>query len=270
VSATTKPTTEPVAGRDLIDVNVHLDRWPFRRLPLDEPAKLVAKLRAIGVKQAWAGSFDAILHRDIAGVNERLVATCREHGGGRLLPFGAINPMLPDWEEDIRRCADVFKMRGIRLYPNYHGYKLEDPAFAKLLDLATAAKLIVQVAVSMEDERTQHPLVRVPVVDVAPLAAVIQKTPAAKVVLLNAARTPRGGPLSQLAKTPQVSFDIAALENVGGIEILAEQIAPERILFGTHAPFYYPESAVLKLREAKIAEEVMRKITVENAKRMLL
>src|SRR5438876_946149 len=90
----------------------------------------------------------------------------------------------------------------------------EPVAGRELIGLATAAKLIVQLAASLEDDRTQHPLVRVPVVDVAPLSEVIQKIPAAKVILLNAARTPRGGPLSQLAKTPQVSFDIAALENV--------------------------------------------------------
>jgi predicted TIM-barrel fold metal-dependent hydrolase len=89
------------------------------------------------------------------------------------------------------------------------------------------------------------------------------------VILLNAARGPRGGPLSQLSKTSQVAFDIATLENVGGIGILVEQIAPERILFGTHAPFFYPESAVLKLRESRLPDDIMRKITADNARRLM-
>lgn len=267
MSVTTKPTTEPVAGRELIDVNVHLDRWPFRRLTLDEPAALVAKLRAMAISRAWACSFDALLHKDIGAVNARIAETCRAHRD-LLVPFGTVNPMLPDCEEDVRRCREQFQMPGIRLYPNYHGYNLDDPLFTRLLELATAAKLIVQIAVSMEDERTQHPLVRVPPVDVAPLAAAVKRVPAARVVLLNAARTPRGGPLSQLANSPQVWFDIATLENVGGIGILVEQISPERVLFGTHAPFYYPEAAVLKLRESRIADDLLRKITFENAKRL--
>ena len=47
---------EDFAG--ILDTNVNLFRWPFRRLPLDETEKLVAKMRALGITKALAGSFE--------------------------------------------------------------------------------------------------------------------------------------------------------------------------------------------------------------------
>lgn len=252
----------------LIDTNVSLGRWPFRRLPLDETSALVAKLHANGVTQAWAGSFDALLHKDVASVNSRLADECARRGGEILVPFGALNPMLPNWEEDLRRCAEVHKMRGIRLHPNYHGYKLSDPIFERVLGLAIERGLIVQIAVIMEEERTIHPLVNVPPTDTAPLPSLMQKFPGARVQLLNAFRTLRGKPLIELA-TAGVHFEIATLEGVAGVGNFLAQIPGERLLFGSHSPFFYFESAALKLKESALTDAQLAAITHDNALRLL-
>jgi hypothetical protein len=224
----------------VIDTNVWLSRWPFRRLPADETPELVARLKRGGVTQAWAGSFDAILHKDIAGVNARLVEECRRHAPGFLIPFGTVNLSLPDWEEDLRRCHEVHRMPGIRLHPNYHGYLLDDPAFARLLAMAAERRLLVQIALRMEDVRTQHPLVRVVDVDPAPLAAV--NIQGLSLMLLNVAKPAAGMP-----------FDIAMIERLGGVAA----VGTERACFGSYSPFFILEAALLKLRESAVDPAVL-------------
>ncbi|MEZ6052735.1 MAG: amidohydrolase family protein [Planctomycetaceae bacterium] len=252
----------------MIDVNVSLSRWPFRRLPDDETPRLVKRLKEAGITQAWAGSYDALLHKDVEGVNRRLVEECNTHGDGLLHPFGCVNPMLPDWQEDIRRCREVHQMRGIRLHPNYHGYKLDAPEFDELLRLATEKKLIVQLSVMMEDERTQHPLVQVPAVNTAPLSDVLSHHPAIPFILLNSQREVQGEALTRLAAAGNVYFDMAMQESVGGIEKLLRLVPHDRIHFGSHAPFFYHESASLKIEESDLGETLRRMITVENASRL--
>jgi len=258
-----------VAVGPLVDTNVTLSRWPGRRLPLNETPALVARLRSQGIRQAWAGSFDGLLHKDIRSVNSRLTEDCRKHGHGILMPFGSVNPLLPDWDEDLRRCHEVHKMPGIRLHPNYQGYKLNDPAFAKLLDLAGERGLIVQLVVTMEDERTQHPLMRVPHVDVVPLLALLASRSKVRIVLLNWSRGVSIALLASLAAGGQIYFDIATVEGIGGVGNLVKQVPADRVVFGSHAPFFYLESAVLKLKESVLSDAQAKAIRGGNARRLL-
>lgn len=253
----------------IVDTNVYLSRWPFRRVPGDDPPALVAKLRRKGITQAWAGSFDGMLFKDIAGVNIRLAKDCRTYGPDFLVPFGSVNPKLPDWQDDIRRCQAEHKMPGIRLHPNYHGYDLSDPDFAELLRLANARGLIVQLALCMEDVRTQHPLMRVPPVDISPLAAAISREPGLRLVMLNTTGLIKLDELQPPLNSGNVCMDISMVEGVGGIGRLLEHVSPEKVAFGSYYPFFYLESALLKMQESALTGAQQAALFEGNARRLL-
>jgi predicted TIM-barrel fold metal-dependent hydrolase len=253
----------------VIDTNVYLSRWPTRRLPLEETPRLVEKLKACGTVRAWAGSFDALLHKDIGGVNARLATECQMHGAGLLVPFGTVNPTLPDWPEDLRRCHEVHQMPGIRLHPNYHGYKLDEPVAAKLLAAAAERSLLVQIALRMEDPRTQHRLLSVPDVDPAPLLELLAGLPKLRVQLLNALNNVRPDVLDKLIAAGNVSVEIAMLEGIGGITQILKHVPAERVLHGSYAPFFAIESALGKLHESALAQPQFQAIANGNAEQLV-
>jgi predicted TIM-barrel fold metal-dependent hydrolase len=253
----------------IIDTNVYLSRWPFRRLTGDEPEALVAKLRQRNVAQAWAGSFDGLLHRDIAGVNIRLAQACRAYGQGMLVPFGSINPKLPDWQEDVRRCQEEHKMPGIRLHPNYHGYSLDDPLLAELLKLATARRLIVQLALCMEDERTQSPLMRVSPVDITPLADVVKLVPGLRLELLNCHSNNSQEQYRKTVGVGNVYTEISRVEGVAGVGRYVHEMPLSRVLFGSYYPFFDFESALLKVQESGLDAASQKAICEDNARRLM-
>lgn len=246
----------------IIDVNANLSRWPFRRTPCDELPGLLAAMTRHRISQAWVGSLDGLFHKDLGGVNLRLAEACRTHAA--LVPFGAVNPTLPDWQEDVRRCHEDYRMPGLRLHPNYHGYKLDEPAFGQLLEIAQRRGLIVQLVVRMEDERTQHPLMRVSDVDLAPLADVLAAWPRLRLVLLNAPALK-----APLLKRAGLWVDMAMKEGVGGVSEVVKAVGLQRVLFGSHVPLFSLDSAVLKIREADLSADERQAIESGTAQALL-
>ena len=244
----------------LTDCHVYLGSHPFRRLEAEDAPVFAQDLRRRGVTEAWVGAFEGLLRRDVAEVNRLTLQRCKSDAIFR--PCGTINLTLPAWQDDVKRCAEDHGMRVIRLHPNYHGHTLEVSAFRDLLTLATKHRLLVQVVVQMEDERTQNPQVRVPPVDLKPLPALIKEMTDARVMILNANASMV---LRHLQDCPNTTLDFAMIEGVGGVENLLKIWPLDRLVFGSFAPVFYWESARLKVQESALDPAQTASIHWENA-----
>lgn len=255
-----KPATVSMPTK-VVDTNVSLFQWPFRRLPLDEVNALCSKLQQMGITEAWASSFEGLLHRDIRSVNNRLLNACQAQP--ELVPVGAINPTLPDWKHDLNLCLGRSKMPGIRIFPGYHGYELSDKVFSELLATATELGGFVQIAFTMEDIRTQSQSVTAPNTDPRPLKHWMQQIPEAKVQILNC--RPSTSDKQIFSSIPRVVLDTSRVDGTSGLVTLVNAIGVDRVLYGSHAPFLIPEAACIRMLESGISAAAVNAVMTENA-----
>jgi hypothetical protein len=106
----------------IVDCNVSLGHWPFRRLRDADPAGFVRWMDDCGVTQAWVAPFEALLFGPVQEANEML-AEALEGYEDRLIQVPVVNPAYPGWEDDLRELLEQ-PGPALRLLPNYHGYSL--------------------------------------------------------------------------------------------------------------------------------------------------
>ena len=252
----------------IIDCNANLGNWPFRRTEYNDPASLLERLGRVGIERAWVTLLDAVMYKNVHAGNAPLAEMVADHEA--LLPVATINPTWPAWEKDLAECAEALGYRGVRVNPNYHGWALDEPVFGELLTAAGELGMFVEVTVRMTDERHHHPLVMVPPVDVSPLPAAAAAHPTVPIVVANAKNAEVTG-LNRSGDLPaNVYFEMSHIESVNGVKTVADAMGVERMLFGTHAPYYYPEAAHLKVfTESELSAAEIAAITHENAEGLL-
>lgn len=238
------------ASLSIIDTNVSLFSWPFRKLPLDQTDLLDRKLQSLNILQAWACSFEALLHRDLSAVNARLADECQRYP--RFVPVGAINPLATGWKSDLKQCAETHGMPAIRLFPGYHRYELNAASLQTVLELATEAGLIVQLVLSMEDVRTQSDMLRVADANAAMLLPILKKLPKLRLQLLN--HKLKAPLLRELTQHSGIAFDTARIDGTDGVPQLVNAVPPGRVLFGSHSPFLIPEAALIRVHESGLLD----------------
>lgn len=244
-----------------IDTNVTLFRWPSRRVPLDRVKALEGRLRTLGITEAWACSFEGILHRDITTVNVRLHERCKKHPFFR--PCGVLNLSLPSWKRDFVNCVERHSMHGVRLYPNYHDYSLGGAACEELFEMAARLRVLVQIVVSLEDSRTQNRMLSVPDTDLKPLCVMAKKYPKTTFQLLNLRYITRD--LHDVFSCQNILVDTARIDGTDGVSKLVEQVSPSRVLYGSHSPLLIPEASMIRMHESALSLGDQQSIFFGNA-----
>ena len=251
-----------------LDINMSLGNWPFRKLAVTDAAGLVALMDRHGIERSLVANLEGVLYKDVMPANDALAAQVAAYCE-RLIPQAVINPAFPGWERDLRRCSEVLGFRALRLYPNYHGYALGDTCCDELLGTAEELGLVVSVSVRMADERLHHWHVQVPATDPTPLPALAESHERVPIII-NCASSSEVWALAEGIRSCRNLFvDISHIEGPGAVADLVDLIGVERVLYGSHAPYFYADGPRLKLDEAGIGGAARQTIEEGNARRVL-
>lgn len=254
----------------MIDINAYLGHFAFRQLRYNTAGGLLRLMDRAGIERAAVSSAAAITYRNAHSGNEEIAAEVK--GRSRLIPFAVLNPAYAGWRDDLKICHEQFGMKGLRLYPRWHGYKLTDAPCLELIHTAAARGMLVTIPIRVEDRRQQSWLADVPDVAHDEIAAAMKAAPEARFVLMNGSGF-AGSVLGRAGNglPANYSIEISLLTAMIANEIgqLLATLGEDRIVFGTGAPFHYPEPAVLKLEVLDVAERVKEKIRRGNALKLL-
>jgi predicted TIM-barrel fold metal-dependent hydrolase len=257
----------------IIDINAFLGHWPFRRLRDNTATELVALMDRKGISAAIVSSLDAILYKNCQAGNEDLaeeVALYRE----RLIPFATVNPTYAAWEEDVTHCQEAWGMRGLRIFPAYHGYTLRDHACDRLMAVARERSLPVAMALRMEDRRQQHWMDTAEDISPRDVGELVGRFPDVKLMVLNGV----GDPVDWATfKDASVLIDISRLSHLRlqppprdvSIPALIDQLGADKLAFGTGIPISYLDPALLKVDILDADEGVKEQLRWRNVAQML-
>ena len=248
----------------LIDTNVSLGHWPWMDFNGLTAGALESRLERHGIVEAWVAATESILFPDPDVPDARLVVALERTT--RLVPVKTINPLLGNWRESLTRAIGPLGMRLVKILPNYHQYSVFDAAVLELADVLARAGIPLLIAVRVEDERNQYPLMKVPAVAVDGIVRLAASHPGLRVLALGAT----AGEIATLTSgTPNVSCDLSFAETDNVMENLLASTPASRLVFGSHTPFFYTRAAVRKLAGAPLEDAVKRSIAHDNAKALI-
>jgi hypothetical protein len=129
----------------------------------------------------------------------------------------------------------------------------------------------------MEDTRVHHPIINVGTVVATPLVPILKAEPNAKVQLVQFSGNVQGSDLRSLMTETSATIDISRWEGNGAIGRMIgtapnqpqARVPSDRVMFGSHAPYFPLETALLKLIESPASADQLRAIMQDNARRVL-
>lgn len=212
------------------------------------------------IDEVWLSSSESILLEETDVYDLPLFKKIQEFP--RFKAVKVVNPTLPNWQESCLHAIKHYNIAAFKVYPNYHGYPSNHVELQRLASFAAAHQLPLLISVRVNDERNQPANLRIPPTNIAALAQWAKKFPETRIVL----QCVYMNELGHLTAAPNLYADISFLDHADVVQtaIRMQPLASERLVFGSHACFFYPESSTLKLKFSQAETDIIQQIASGN------
>lgn len=258
----------------LIDVNANVGHWPFKQLKYNTCSSLMDRMNRFGVDISVVSNLNGIFYKNTQSANEELYDEMRSNRKfyDSFVPFAIINPIYAGWRNDLDRCVKKMGMKGIRLYPLYHDYGINDPACTELVKRARDFGLPVAFTLRVVDSRQRSWMDISDEWTLKSVMPVIREVPDAKYIILNIANGYKlDNEESELLKKVDFLMDTSGRSITNPVEII-KTFGKEKIAFGTHSPILDYLTGLLRiesLRDEEADKETKELLRWGNAKKFL-
>lgn len=242
----------------LVDINAYVGQWPFRQLIYNSCEGLIERMNHFGIDISVISSLNGIFLQNTQPANEQLYKELisKKNFQERLIAFAVINPIYAGWKNDLEICSNSFGMKGVRLYPKYHGYELSNPSCIELVKMARDRGLPVALSMRMVDARPSSWLdlernTEWNLKDVIPL---LKEVPDAKYLILNVANSARlNEEETSVLKKADLLMDTSG-RAMNELPDLINNFGIEKFGYGTHSPILDNVTARLRIETLKETE----------------
>jgi predicted TIM-barrel fold metal-dependent hydrolase len=259
----------------LIDISANVGHWPFRQTGYETCKQLLDIMDRYGVEISVVSNMNGIFYKDSQAANEELYSELLSDRRfrNRFIPFAVLNPIYAGWKRDLDICCNKLGFKGVRLYPQYHDYNLNDPACTDFVKSCRDKGLIVAFTIRMVDSRPRSWMDLSNEWSFSDVLPIIKAVPDAKYFISNIS----GGVIlkndedSMLIRNSEILLDTSG-RNIATLGSLLEKYGRNKFAFGTHYPILDYLTGLLRiesLRDNEAEESVKEMLRSGNARKFL-
>lgn len=235
----------------IIDASTTVGIHPKHRLDMSVE-RLVTEMDKFNITSSLSISTIAIFHQSEAG-NAVTLDSVKE--SSRLVPMGTVNPRNYFGRAENMQAIRAQGFRIFKFFPVEQGWVINSTAFGEVLRQLAAFKTPLMINAGRPGDATA-------------IAGMTSQYPA-PVVLCSVSLDTLSEAITLMSRLPNLMVETHELHVPGGLELIADRIGADRIVFGSGAPLRSTASSLYYVLDSGLSDSDKQKVLGGNIKRIL-